>query len=766
MEKLQYPLLYYQLNESLILGILVGTEIQLIESDLKKMKTVIGTFLQRQYKKNDEYPYVEIQDPKLKIIEVNIRPTYKEQNGSFPLSKKLMVPIPLVYGATTQGTYECYLPLFEESFYYYDPKQFEVLARHICTNILNNKSPRELYRLVNYPKPKLDKVPLKVHEDREIDWDNWNAGRRFENLERLAERHPLPKSARRGKGAFPEAAWEMDEKVSEIIEKIVNQRANLLVVGNHGVGKTAVLRQAIRKVTNKSPKSELDYTFWRIMPQRITASAKYLGEWEESVEWLIEDLNSANGILWTVDLIRLLQTGGRSPEVSVAAFLIPFMQQGKLQLIGEATLQELESMRRFLPGFVENFQIVQIDELSDKIIQKILDKYADFSSNNLGIEIPEAARALAYRLLLRYYPYESFPGKAVKFLGQCVSIAQMNDQKIVGKNEVIKNFIRQTGLPELFLRDDLLLDQKALSDFFNNQIIGQPNAIEKLCGIVKIYKAGLNNPYKPITTLLFAGPTGVGKTASAKALADYFFGIGKMRSPLIRIDMSEFQYPDQITRLIGSGGQAGQLVKNIRERPFAVLLLDEVEKANPTIFDALLTVLDEGKLVDAFGRVTNFRNTIIIMTTNLGASNRKSIGYSQTVDEETVYLSAIKNYFRPEFVNRIDGIVMFNALKEEDIRKIARKELEDLKHREGFIKKGLVLNFSDQVVNYLVQIGFHEKYGARPLQRALEDHLIKPLSGWLLNNRNSKNMELNIDFKEKIIVKKGKKQLKNEGEKM
>jgi ATP-dependent Clp protease ATP-binding subunit ClpA len=753
MEKLQYPLLYYQLNEETILGILVGTEIQMIEKDLKKMKTSIKTYLQKLYKKNDEYPYVEIIEPKLKIIEISIRPTYKEQHGSFPLSKKLVIPIPLVYGETEQRTFECHLPLFDESFYYYDPKQFDSLARHICTNILNNKTPEELYQLVNYPTPKIDLIPLKVHEDRDLDWDDWNFERRYENLERLAERFPLPKSARRGKGAFPEAAWEMDDKVSEVLEKIINQRANLLVIGNQGVGKTAILRQAIRKIANKTKKKELEYTFWRIMPQRITASAKYLGEWEESVEWLIGDLVAANGILWTVDLIRLLQTGGQSPEVSVAAFLIPFMQQGKLQLIGEVTPQELESMRRLLPGFVENFQIVKIDELPEKTIQTILDKYADFSSKNLKVDISDDARSLAYRLLLRYYPYESFPGKAVKFLGQCVSFARINQRQIVDKKAVIENFINQTGLPELFLRDDLILDQNALLEFFNKQIIGQSGAILKLCDTVKIYKAGLNNPYKPITTLLFAGPTGVGKTASAKALADYFFGIGKMKSPLIRIDMSEFQYPHQITRLIGSGQQTGQLVREVRERPFAVILFDEVEKANPTIFDALLTVLDEGKLVDAFGRITNFRNTIIIMTTNLGASNRKSIGYSQNTDEETVYMSAIKSYFRPEFVNRIDGVVMFNSLQENDVKKIALKELNDLKSREGFVKKELELTFTENVLNYLVSIGFHEKYGARPLQRALEDHIVKPFAAWLLEKPNIQNTVLEIDYLEKLRIR-------------
>jgi len=174
---------------------------------------------------------------------------------------------------------------------------------------------------------------------------------------------------------------------------------------------------------------------------------------------------------------------------------------------------------------------------------------------------------------LRYYPYESFPGKGIKFLGQCVSDAQMNAAITIGKKDVIQNFIKQTGLPELFLRDELLLDKDELNNFFASRIIGQHEAIKHLSGVVKVYKAGLNNPNKPITTMLFAGPTGVGKTASAKALANYFFGKGQKKSPLIRIDMSEFQYPSQIHRFIGAGREVGKLVQEIRERPFSVLLL-------------------------------------------------------------------------------------------------------------------------------------------------------------------------------------------------
>lgn len=750
MEKITYPLLHFQLNDEAVLGILVGTDYQVVDKDLRNVKSTLTNQLQRNYRKFEDYPYMDIIKPKLKVIEVKVRPTYREESGAYPLPTSLKVPIVTVYGETKHGYYECYLPMFNESFYYYEQRQFQTLVSHFAMNYLNQQSPNFIYRQMTIEKPQLDEVVLKIKEQT-TSWGDWNFERQYETLARLAEKYPYSRKVRRNISAFPEAAWELEDKVNEIVDKLVNNRANVLIIGKSGTGKTAVLRQAIKKINNNK-KQKLDFSFWQIMPQRITSSAKYLGEWQEACEALVDDLEASNGILWVVNFVRLLQVGGASPEVSVAAFLTPFLQEGKLQIIGEATQEELDSMRRLLPGFVETFQIVLLEELPEKKVYNILDKFADFCNRNLKIAIDKKAIELSYRLLIRYYPYQSFPGKAIRFLGQCVSVAQIAKQQHVGTNEVIANFVKSTGLPELFLRDDMLLEIKALESYFSDKIIGQPVAIRHLTNVVKIFKAGLNNPYKPITTMIFAGPTGVGKTASAKALAEYFFGKGQQRSPLIRIDMSEFQHAGQIARFIGAGREVGKLVQDIRERPFSVLLLDEVEKADPAIFDAFLSVLDEGMLVDAFGRITNFRNTIIIMTTNLGASNRQSIGYGSGMPDEAAYESAIGKYFRPEFVNRIDSIVMFNALKADDIRQITAIELEAVKQREGFVKNNLTLKFTQGVYEYLSKVGFDERYGARPLQRAVEHEIIAPLATWLIENP-VENVLLEIDFDKALEVR-------------
>lgn len=743
MATLVYPLIQYELGESQTLGILPGTSYQLVERDARRVKSALTTHIKRQYKKYGDYSVPPFEDFKLKTFIISVRPIYRNKGQSYPAQEVLDVPVDAVFGPNYQGEFCCYLPLIGEQFYYHNEKTLPALVQNFATQYLNRQSPEMLYRLMRYPRPTAARIALHVNTNRNYRFTNGELRNpAFKVLEQLAERYPQTKKLRRNIAAFPEAAWELEAQVEEVIEKIVSTRSNVLLVGGHGTGKSAVLRQAIRKITAKKAKTEL--TFWQLMTQRITARAKYLGEWQENVEELVYALESANGILWILDVVQLLQTGGEGPEDSIAAFLTAFLQAGKIQIVGEVTPSQLESMRRLLPGFVETFQVVTLDELPEHRVKRIFDHLASYSAQQYKIDLTKDARALAYRLLQRYYSYERFPGKGIQFLGQCLSQAQKNQTSQIGQPEIIANFVEQTGMPELFLRDDLLLDATTLQAHFDTRIIGQSQAVEHLCNVVKIFKAGLNSPFKPIATLLFSGPTGVGKTASTKVLAEYFFGKGQKKSPLIRIDMSEFQHPGMLARFIGAGGEVGKLVQEVRERPFSVLLLDEIEKADPSIFDALLTVLDEGRLVDAYGRVTNFRNTIIIMTSNLGASNRTPVGFGG--GNATNYESAIGKFFRPEFVNRIDHIVPFQALSSEDILAITRLELNGIRQREGFQKRALSLTFGKDLEDYLAAVGYDERYGARPLQRALERELIAPLAKWLVKRPQLKGATLHLDW--------------------
>jgi len=753
MERLHYPILYYPISEQAVLGLLVGSEQQAIAPNVDTLKLKFQNQLQREYKKNGTYPDIRINDAKLKIFNVSFRPSLRDSNGVYPLPKEVLVPIPAVFGPTDSGFYHCYLPVFQENFTYYSPEHFEALTDYVAISNLNRSTPEDIYKLMRYGSPGLTSIELRVNPRNNYYWkSSWNFRTQQTTLARLGEAYPPLKATRRLNRQAPDVAWEREPIVEQVVDKVLSSRANVLIIGHPGSGKSAVLQAAIRKMTNKAKSAKLKINFWRILPQRITNSARYLGEWQATCEELIDEAASTNSILWIVSMVRLLMSGGTGPEDSVAAFFRPVLNQGKVQMIGEATPQELESMRRLLPGFVETFHLVHLEEMGEFEVQNVLGKYALFAQNTHKITIGKPALDLAYRLLSRFYPYESFPGKAIKFLGKCLSDARLNRVEEISVEDVNEHFIQQTGLPELLLNDNLAWEEAELMQFFNERIIGQPRAIEQLCSLVKIFKAGINNPQRPIATLIFAGPTGVGKTACAKTLAEYFFGKGQQKTPLIRIDMSEYQYAFQMERLIGSGREPGQLVKEVREKPFSVLLLDEIEKADPAIFDALLAVLDEGMLVDGFGRVTHFKNTIIIMTSNLGASGRRNVSFSETTSAENRYLSAILQHFRPEFVNRIDSLVVFDELSKAGIRDLARRELRELSKREGFTKKKIQLHFSERLLDYLGAIGFDERYGARPMQRAIEQGIIGPLALWLLENPDKSNHTLSIDYEGGIVI--------------
>jgi ATP-dependent Clp protease ATP-binding subunit ClpA len=248
--------------------------------------------------------------------------------------------------------------------------------------------------------------------------------------------------------------------------------------------------------------------------------------------------------------------------------------------------------------------------------------------------------------------------------------------------------------------------------------------------------------------MLFAGPTGVGKTASARALAAYVYGAGQRSDPMVRLDMSEFQHPAQIGRLIGSGREPGKLVQLVRERPFSVVLLDEIEKAHPVFFDALMTVLDEGVLADAAGRTTDFRNTIVIMTTNLGARRGGSLGFGHEAPPS--YEADIRAFFRPEFYNRIDQLVVFRPLSKPVVEEIARKELAEVAAREGFAKRKIRVDFTAALVRHIAETGFDPTYGARPLQRAIEQRVVGPVAKFLVAHRVTG--ALNVDWRDGVVA--------------
>ena len=480
----------------------------------------------------------------------------------------------------------------------------------------------------------------------------------------------------------------------------------------------------------------------------MIAGMRYLGEWEERCEEFVRQLNAIEGVYCAENLLELLQVGGQGSGDSVAAFLLPYLQRGELRMVAEVTPAEAEACRRLLPGLLDVFQVLPVPMFNDTEATEVLNRVANAYASASRLKLEPGAVALAQRLFKRFLPYSVFPGQTAGFVRDlCDPSARrdLNREQSVTTSDVVARFIKQTGLPETLLRDDLLLVLDEVRRGFDAQIIGQTEATLAAARLVTQIKAGLTDPGRPLGVLLFCGPTGVGKTALAKTLTDFCFGAGEQKNRLVRLDMSEYSGWGAGARLLQSAnGAAAPWIEQVRRQPFCILLFDEIEKAAPEVFDVLLGLLDEGRLTDRFGRVTNFRSAIIILTSNLGASATGTAGFLP--DQGPAYESEVGKFFRPEFFNRLDAVITFKPLATTEVELITRKELGELAAREGFATSGIRLDWSERLVKALAREGYDHRLGARPLQRALERLVVTPLARWKVAHPDLRDASLSIDL--------------------
>lgn len=694
-------------------------------------------------KKGTTLPEPRVHDLSRQEFVVHARPAYHVERRSFPSDKSVRLPVDCVVGKLDDQLYLASLPQFDVRLYFFEGDLPKDLITHHLHQLWKGKSPRDLSRFLPPRMSFLDEIVVKTPTQP-------RRSMRRAPSQQVLQTVASALDARGTKRLF-NPAWEREREVTDLTGRFKSEQTNIIIVGESGIGKTTVLAEAVRRLRKGIPQSE-PRRFWLTSASRIIAGMKYLGQWEERCQKVIAELQHIDGVLCVESLLDLVRVGGVGASDSVASFLSTYIQAGELRMVAEATAPELEACRRLLPGFVDLFQLLAIDELGERRSIDVLDRLADQKiKQRRGLSIERGVTDQLYHLFARFFPYGAFPGPAAAFLTDLIDGVVNEGGKVITGEALVELFIRRTGLPEVFIRDEkpLVVDDafKALSA----EVIGQGPSCNVAADVVCTFKAGLNDPGKPVAVLLFCGPTGVGKTQLARSLSEFCFGHGDEKDRLVRLDMSEYATSGSAERLLGESSTGGSdLVKRVRQQPFMVLLLDEIEKAAPEVFDVLLNLLDEGRLIDAFGRLTSFRSAIIIMTSNLGVRTHDPVGFG--AEPSVGYVDEVERFFRPEFVNRIDEVLSFSPLSRETIMAITEKELLEITVREGLDTRHITLSWNDEVVHRLAEMGYSPRYGARNLQRTLERHVVIPLARLLLDDPELKDTTLHLVVDEGGVV--------------
>jgi ATP-dependent Clp protease ATP-binding subunit ClpA len=518
------------------------------------------------------------------------------------------------------------------------------------------------------------------------------------------------------------------------------------------VGKTTLIRElAYRKAELSLDRDILETTAARMIKE-LTGERG----WQDNIMHFIKELRETDAILFVRNLRELFEVGQYvGNEVSVADFLQPFLTRGEITLVGESTEAEKSQIELRSPSYLAGFHVLNIEEPRGKRLEKIILDRVSTTAGQQEVSVTKEAIHEVVRLNKRFSPYAGFPGKPIRFLESLILERKADDRyrsKRLGKSEIIRHFCEASGLPIFMVDPSVPMQLERTDSFFSNQLFGQPDAVKSLVDVLASVKTALTRTGKPIASFLFVGPTGVGKTEFAKVLAEYMFG---SRDRMERFDMSEYASPYAVGQLTGLiPGQDGILTAALRRQPFSVVLFDEIEKAHPSFYDLLLQVLSEGRLSDPKGQVANFCSSIIIMTSNIGASNLQEnrIGWTREVDQNTVqthFQAAVQSHFRPELVNRIDKIIPFVPLGQEEMKKVLDREIRLLRNREGINNRKMHFQIEEEVLDYLAQKGYDPVYGARYLQRTLREELIIPLARAL--NREDLDDQLAV----KAILKGG-----------
>jgi ATP-dependent Clp protease ATP-binding subunit ClpC len=506
---------------------------------------------------------------------------------------------------------------------------------------------------------------------------------------------------------------------------------SIALLGPAGVGKTAL----IHELTHHLIKPENGaWRVLRVSPAEFMAGTKYSGEWETKVRDLVAAIKIPRRVVLYVPNLGDLSAAGTwsKSDLNVAGALAPHMDEGSIILLGESTPEEFERGLGAIPSLVRLFDKVLLPEPGPERSREILAAVRTEQKSDLSDELLERLMEVSGQFL----SHISRPGNAVELLKAAMK-SEKESGRAVTFRDVLDILSKSTGVPGDLLDDAIPLNAVALRKFFEEKIIGQSEAVQAVIDLITMIKAGVTDPAKPFAVFLFVGPTGVGKTELARALAEFIFGDA---ARLKRFDMSEFADYDGFTRLIGGKRENGLLTDAVRQHPFSVVLLDEIEKAHLNVFDLCLQIFDAGRLTDGRGRTIDFRRTIVVLTSNIGATTATpTLGFGtpteptpDTTDKDRT-LRTLSRFFRPEFLNRLDRIIHFRPLSLQVAEQIARREVGLVLQRSGISRRQLVVEIDPAVIALLVREGYSPHFGARPLKRTVERLLLLPLARAISN---------------------------------
>ncbi len=570
------------------------------------------------------------------------------------------------------------------------------------------------------------------------------------------------------------------DEIAQTIEILARRRKNnAVLIGEAGVGKTAIAEGlALRIHEGSVPESLKDTRIFALDLSGMVAGAQFRGQFEQRLKKALEAAVDEKTILFLDELHTLLGAGNAQGGMDAANILKPLLARGELRVIGATTLAEYRTIERD-SALARRFSPVTVEEPSVEDTITILDGLRTAYETHHGVLINDEALEAAARLSDRYITEYHLPDKAIDLIDQAAAKLRLNgptrsdlDQAIaeedfekaawlkrkldengpieVGETEIANVVAARTGIPVGELIEGELERLNELETDLHTRVIGQDEAVEVVADTIRRARVGLSEGDRPLGSFLFLGPTGVGKTELVKALAERLFATEKA---LVRIDMSEFRAPHTVARLIGSPpgyvgyGEGGQLTEPVRRRPYSVILLDEIEKAHPDVWNVLLQVMDDGRLTDGEGRTVDFTNAVIVMTSNLGAGQAKrGIGFTaqQPEAEAERMQQAAKDAFLPEFINRIDEIVTFASLTPEQVERIAAQMVARVAERLR-TERGIEVTVDHEYVAQLARDGFDEAYGARPLQRHIRRTLEKTLTRAILAGEIDDHVHVHAD---------------------